>query len=79
VLPIASSALAKAGSGDVLSGIIAGFLSQGINDQFTAACLGVWIHGNAGLIAKERIGNEYSVTATDIIQSIREAITTLIR
>lgn len=79
VLPIASSALAKAGSGDVLSGIIAGFLSQGISDQFTAACLGVWIHGNAGLIAKERIGNEYSVTATDIIQSIREAITTLIR
>ena len=79
VLPIASSALAKAGSGDVLSGIIAGFLSQGISDQFTAACLGVWIHGNAGLSAKERIGNEYSVTATDIVQSIPETITMLLR
>ena len=78
VMPLATSALAKAGSGDILSGIIAGFLAQGVADQFAAACLGVWIHGKTGILAKDRIGNEYSVTATDIVQSIPESITKLL-
>ena len=62
------SALAKAGSGDVLTGIIAGFMAQGL-DPFTAAKLGVYIHGKAGQSACEQLSN-YGVLATDLLNHI---------
>ncbi|MDR1913390.1 MAG: NAD(P)H-hydrate dehydratase [Clostridiales bacterium] len=62
------SALAKAGSGDVLTGIIAGLLGQGL-DTFTAANLAMYIHGKAGERAGEELSN-YSVTATDLLEKI---------
>ncbi len=55
VSPFANPLLATAGTGDILSGVIAGFLAQGV-DLFDAACIGVYIHGLAGEVLKEKIG-----------------------
>lgn len=44
---VASPYLAKAGSGDVLAGMIAGLVAQGMT-VFDASCCGVWMHGHAG-------------------------------
>lgn len=61
-------ALATAGSGDVLSGIIAGLLAQGYK-PIVAAQLGVYIHGMTATIASKEI-NSRSFIATDIINNI---------
>lgn len=65
-------ALATPGSGDVLTGLICGFLAQKFLPEI-APLLGAYIHGMAGEIAAERMG-EYSVTATDITDAIGPAI-----
>ncbi len=59
-----SPALATAGSGDVLTGIITGLLAQGYFPE-NAALLGVWLHGYAGARCAEVIGEE-STVAGDI-------------
>jgi NAD(P)H-hydrate epimerase len=59
-------ALAKAGTGDVLSGIIGALLSQNIS-PFDAAVLGVELHGKAGQLAEAHLGRR-SVCAEDIIE-----------
>ncbi len=66
------SSLSKAGSGDVLSGIIGTLLAQEM-DRFDAACAGVWIHGKAGEIAGSRLGRR-CVLARDVSDSLPEAI-----
>ncbi|MCK9595553.1 MAG: NAD(P)H-hydrate dehydratase [Candidatus Omnitrophica bacterium] len=64
--------MAKAGSGDVLTGIIAAFLGQGLN-LFQAAKYAVYLHGSAGdLAAKKK--TQISMTASDIIDMLPEAI-----
>ncbi len=67
-----NSGMATGGSGDVLTGVIAGLIAQKV-PLFEAASLGVYIHGLAGDAAAERLG-EYSVMASDIIESIPEII-----
>lgn len=67
-----NSALAKAGSGDVLSGIIAGLLAQKM-PTFEAAKLGVYLHSRAGEIASQEL-SEYSVLASDLPKYLHKAI-----
>ncbi len=66
-----NSGMATAGSGDVLSGIIAGLMAQGY-EVYDAACLGAYIHGLSGDIASEALG-EHSVIASDILEHIGKA------
>lgn len=73
VMPYANSILAKAGSGDILSGLIGGFLAQG-SLPFEASCLGVWVHATAAQIAFRQIGQPYSMSADDLLSLIPEAI-----
>ncbi|MBR6728647.1 MAG: NAD(P)H-hydrate dehydratase, partial [Clostridia bacterium] len=72
-----NSGLAKAGSGDVLSGIIASLLAQGA-DAGDAANLGVYIHSLAGMAARKTKGS-YGMTATDVIAALPEVMTELNR
>lgn len=65
-------ALATAGSGDVLTGIIVSFLAQGYKPE-VAALLGAYVHGIAGDIASERHGL-YGTTASDIADATGKAI-----
>jgi len=68
-----NSGMAKGGSGDVLSGIMAGLYAAGHRrsgtDLYTAACLAVRMHGMAGDLAVRREGR-YSITARDIIYGL---------
>ena len=67
-----NAAMAKAASGDVLAGVIGGFMAQGC-DNFDAAVLGVYLHGLAGDIARNEIGC-YSVLARDLADKLGSAI-----
>lgn len=66
IVPIATPALARAGSGDVLGGIICGLRAQGM-EAFDAALTGAWIHGKAGLAAADAMGSTAAVLAGDIL------------
>ncbi len=65
-------ALATAGTGDVLSGVIGAYLSKGI-DPFAAACAGVLIHATAGRLLGEERGTE-GVIASDVIEALPRAL-----
>jgi len=63
--------MATAGSGDVLAGIVAAFLAQGVDAPTAAAC-GVYLHGLAGDRARDELG-EYSLIAGDLIEYLPRA------
>lgn len=65
-----NAAMAKAGAGDVLTGIIAGLAAQGLEDYEAAVC-GVLLHGLAGDIKKQQMG-AYSVLADDLTDGIAD-------
>jgi hydroxyethylthiazole kinase-like uncharacterized protein yjeF len=76
VIPVASPALARAGTGDVLAGVIVGLRAQGV-DSFPAAVAGAWIHAQAGLLAAQKLGNTASVLAGDVLHSVIDILTEL--
>lgn len=71
-----NSALAKAGSGDVLTGMISGFMAQGLSVK-DASLLGVYLHGLSGELASDDL-TLYSVLATDLIDYIPNALKKLL-
>jgi len=72
-IPVATSALAHAGTGDVLAGLIVGLRAQGV-EAYEAAVAGAWIHAQAGLYAVERVGSEAAVLATDVLDAVVEVL-----
>lgn len=71
-------ALAKGGSGDVLSGIIASFVAQGLK-PYQAGALGMFVHGAcADALLEEKGVSELSVLPTDVISKLGDVISWLI-
>ena len=64
--------MASGGSGDVLSGIIAALIGQGLS-AFDSAVLGTWVHGRAGDLGAAKLG-QTSLTATDLIDFLPAAL-----
>lgn len=67
--------LAKAGTGDVLAGMIAAFCAQGLADV-DAACLGVYLHGRSGALAASELGLA-GVMPEDLVERIGRAACSL--
>ena len=76
VIPVATPALARAGTGDVLAGIIVGLRAQGL-EAYEAAVVGAWIHAQAGLYAADDLGTTASILAGDVLDSISDVISDL--
>ncbi len=69
---LGAPALATAGTGDVLSGVIGAFLAKGM-DPFTAACAGVRRHAAAGRVAASEHGPD-GVIASDVVAALPRAL-----
>jgi ADP-dependent NAD(P)H-hydrate dehydratase / NAD(P)H-hydrate epimerase len=71
--PTGNAGMATAGSGDVLTGIIAGLLAQSPILAVEAVIMGVYLHGLSGDLATKVLGQR-SVMATDLIKQLPAAI-----
>jgi NAD(P)H-hydrate epimerase len=69
--PFENPALASGGTGDVLAGLIGALLAQG-NAPFEAACCGVYLHGVAGDVIRERLGDA-GLLANDLPDEVARA------
>lgn len=70
--PFANPALATAGTGDVLAGVVSGMIAQGLS-LFDSACVGVYIHGLAGEMLKEKFG-QAGILASDLLPILPQAL-----
>jgi NAD(P)H-hydrate epimerase len=75
VLPFANPAMATAGSGDVLAGAVVGMRAQGL-PPFEAALAGAYLHGLAGELARDALGDA-GVVAGDLMGLLPLAISRL--
>lgn len=73
VNPTGTPAMATAGAGDILTGLLAGTLAQFPNDAEAALLAAVWLHGRAGELAAGQL-TEPCVIATDLLRFLPEAI-----
>jgi hydroxyethylthiazole kinase-like uncharacterized protein yjeF len=76
LIPVATPALARAGTGDVLAGLIVGLRAQGL-DAYAAAVAAAWIHAQAGLYAADDLGTTASVLASDVLNSVPDVLSDL--
>lgn len=70
--PTGNPGMATGGTGDILTGITAGMIAQMPNDYARAAIAAVYLHGLAGDVAAEKMG-EHSLVATDLLDALPEA------
>jgi len=71
--PTGTPAMATAGSGDILTGLIAGLLAQFPHDAVDAILAAVWLHGRAGELGANQLG-EQSLTAMDLLKYLPSAM-----
>lgn len=76
LIPVATPALASAGTGDVLAGLIVGLRAQGV-EAYPAAVNGCWIHAQAGIQAQHQLGNPAPVIAGDVLEAIPQVMSRL--
>jgi len=69
---VSSPQLATAGTGDVLTGVIAALIARGL-EPFDATCAAVIAHSRAGVAAGKRVGHDF-VIAGDVIESMHEGL-----
>jgi hydroxyethylthiazole kinase-like uncharacterized protein yjeF len=72
ISPVANPGLASAGTGDVLTGVIAGLVAQGLS-LFDAAACGVYLHAQAGEIVRRELG-EAGMLASDLLPALPKVI-----
>jgi NAD(P)H-hydrate epimerase len=82
--PTGGPGLSKGGTGDVLTGLIAGLWAQMLASErcrgdlaFWAAALGAWLHGRAGELAESE-RTAYAMTAQDVIEHLSAAFKELL-
>jgi NAD(P)H-hydrate epimerase len=72
VNPTGNPGMATGGTGDILTGIVAGMLAQHPQCEFESVLAAVYLHGLAGDIACEHLG-EQALVATDLVKALPEA------
>lgn len=72
VLDVATAALARAGTGDILAGLMVGLRAQGVA-AFECAVMACWLHAQAGLQAEQRLGAA-SVLAGDVLKRMPQVL-----
>jgi NAD(P)H-hydrate epimerase len=75
--PTGNAGMASGGTGDVLTGVIGALLARGLAAA-DAAAAGVYLHGLAGDVAAERVGEE-ALIASDVVEALGEAFRRLAR